>query len=88
MVILVGLCLVVVREDINMKSKINYIGMIFIILSSMIIGLLMINVPETINQINNLNTNSIYGHWASYMIGCLIFYLLIFKVNIIQEDIK
>ena len=69
-----------------MVQKINWIGLFFIIEIIIILGIIMLNVPQTINQINNLNADNLYGKWASYFICCVLFLLITYNIKLIKEE--
>lgn len=68
----------------NKKLGINWIGLFYIIMSAVIMGLLGIGLPYTVTEINELTTLT-YSLWASHFGLCLLFYLMTYKTKIIEE---
>lgn len=65
------------------EKRINWIGMINILLSAVVSGVLCFQLPNFINKANGLAYGYLYGIIASYFICCLIFFLLTLRSSLI-----
>jgi hypothetical protein len=67
----------------ELKYKTNWIGLIRIILTAIVMGFFGLGLPNVIARLNN--NNLFYGQYASYVVICLIFYELVYDVKLKKE---
>lgn len=68
-------------------KKINwwdyFLALFTLTLWAVIMAIIGMSLPETINQINNTTT---YGHFVSYFIVCFLYWLITRDVNFVKEE--
>lgn len=68
-----------------MKEKIDWLGMFNVTIFAIIFATIGISLPATINKINGFPIEAFYGHWASYVISILLFFLVAGGTQLTKE---
>jgi hypothetical protein len=70
----------------NLMERLNIIGILSIILYSIIFAFIGISLPPTINFINGLDSGAFYGHFGSYYISILLFWIVTNEIKITKDS--
>ena len=76
------------KEEVVMKNKIDWYGIINLILYGSIFALLFLGFPQKVCSINLLPLNCVYGQWASYFIMGILFWVLFKDINFFYYEEK
>ena len=65
-----------------MKSQVNWIGLMTMFIFAIIMGFIGYSLPNTINFVNGFQEDSFYGHWASYVMSVLLFWIVVKDIEL------
>jgi len=68
------------------KIKYNWWGIIIIFEFIIILSVVGMSLPPTINKLNNIPENSTYGFFVSYFVALLLFYTITYGIKTTKEN--
>ena len=66
-------------------KRVSITKLIFLTMWASIFGLIGVSLPKTINFINGLSETAFYGHFASYVVSALLFWLFMKDYSLMTE---
>jgi len=66
-------------------KRVSITKLIVFIMWAIVIGLVGVSLPKTLNFVNGLNETAFYGNFASYIISAILFWLLMRDYSLMTE---
>jgi len=67
------------------ENRVNLLGLFNLVMYSMLFGILGLGLPKTINFINGFKESSLYGHFASYVVLIILFFIFFKDTKLIKK---
>jgi len=66
-------------------KRVSITGLIVFTMYACLVGIIGVSLPKTINFINGFSETAFYGHFASYAVSAILFWLFMRDYSLITE---